>query len=84
MGLETFASMTGETHILQRHPQVSHAFPCYHCTPCLDMPYHLIHSHGLDFISPGNTPHPESIGPIGCPVTSSKLGLQINIMYLST
>jgi hypothetical protein len=32
MGLETFASMTGATHPLQRHPQVSHAFYFYHCT----------------------------------------------------
>jgi hypothetical protein len=41
MGLETFSSMTGANHPLQRHPHVSHAFPCYHCMPFLDIPYPL-------------------------------------------
>jgi hypothetical protein len=56
---------------LQRHPQVSHTFPCYHCTHCPDIPYHLIHLHGLDLTSPENIPHPMSIRPIGHPSVPS-------------
>ena len=84
MGLETFASRTGAARLLQRHPQVSPAFPCFHCTPCQDIPIHLTHLHGLDSISSGNIPFPVDTSPIGRPVTSSKLALQICIMSLST
>ena len=65
----------GATHPLQRHPQVSHTFPCHHCTHCPDIPYHLIHLHGLDLSSLGNIPHPMRASPIGHPSVPSKPGL---------
>ena len=65
----------GATHPLQRHPQVSHTFPCYQCTHFPDIPYHLIHSHGMDFTSPRNIPHLISISSIGRHNVPSKLVL---------
>jgi hypothetical protein len=72
----------GATHPLQRNPWVSHKFPCYHYTHFPDIPYRVIHSHGLDLNSPKKIPHPMSISPIGCPSVPSKLGLQISIISL--
>jgi hypothetical protein len=83
MGLETFASKTGATHLLQRHPQVSLAFPCFHCTLVRTSLIHLTHLHDLDLISSGNIPFLVDTSPIGRPVTSSKLALQICVMSLS-